>query len=893
MPRGLMMPGRARVAASSGFVAGVAAIGALIPALLMADPVFTSRPPNDATVGERYVYRMTAVDDGADGDGDGDRDDDGTSRGDDTGDAGGGDGGSGDDSGDDDDRDDNNGADNDGSGTDGDGTGNGTGDDVGGTDGGDAGAGDGRGDDADDGDDAGEGDDADADDDGGNRDTRGRRGRGHDDDRDGDRGPGRDRGRGRHRGSDRDDDEHKAGDDLRFAAIELPSWLRFDGEDTIFGTPRPEDAGEHRVVVRAEAGGGLDEQSFSITVAPSATNELTADLEALLAASPNPVSVDDAAVWTAGVRNHGDADVANVVLEIEISGDAPLLVDEIGDAACSRAPRDDGVVVTCRWAPLPAGEAASVEIAGSASEPGEIAAVSKVSIADSQPVDHAPGNDEARVVLSVAEAPSGGPSQELSAPGAADVAVDDFDGDGRDDLAVATGAGEATLVFLNAADPDGGGAGSFSSVPLSADDASPSTGIAAGDLDGDGNADLALANSEGPNHVLFNNGAAGFEMTTLEASEEGSNAVDIGDFDGDGMLDVAFANDGTNVVHRNLGSRQFAAGEDVGAGPSAAVVAVDVDGDNPAELVFANADGDAEVYGRGDAGFASTAVLETGPAVSVAATDVDADGAADLAFGRSEDADLVFRNASAGAPSFSLAASLGEAATADVLLGDFDADGRSDVVTIGAAGAHRLYANDGTAFTPRSDFVGRAASRGAAGSFDGDGILDVAVAGSDVVAIFLNDGRGRFRGAPAGAPLLTLNGEPRIVLSVGDTYEDPGATATDADDGDLTDRIVVDNPVDTGIIGSYTVTYEVVDSSGNRSTVTRVVEVQARDAEGGGGGALGVPMILLLLTVARLRKRRRAPGSKRSAYRRIPVTGRAAVRHAAAARGALRAARFR
>ena len=44
---------------------------------------------------------------------------------------------------------------------------------------------------------------------------------------------------------------------------------------------------------------------------------------------------------------------------------------------------------------------------------------------------------------------------------------------------------------------------------------------------------------------------------------------------------------------------------------------------------------------------------------------------------------------------------------------------------------------------------------------------------------------------------------------------DAGATAWDAFDGDLTASIVTVNPVDTAILGTYTVTYNVTDSSGN------------------------------------------------------------------------------
>ena len=74
------------------------------------------------------------------------------------------------------------------------------------------------------------------------------------------------------------------------------------------------------------------------------------------------------------------------------------------------------------------------------------------------------------------------------------------------------------------------------------------------------------------------------------------------------------------------------------------------------------------------------------------------------------------------------------------------------------------------------------------------------------------------------APVITLNAE--ITVEVGSTYTDLGATASDNYDGDITADIVTVNNVDTSVIGSYTVTYNVTDSSGNAaSEVTRTVSV--------------------------------------------------------------------
>ena len=124
------------------------------------------------------------------------------------------------------------------------------------------------------------------------------------------------------------------------------------------------------------------------------------------------------------------------------------------------------------------------------------------------------------------------------------------------------------------------------------------------------------------------------------------------------------------------------------------------------------------------------------------------------------------------------------------------------------------------------------------------------------VVLIVSDasGGGDSRDVP---PVLTLVGPATITITVGDTFEDPGATAMDNRDGDLTTEIVVDDPVDTNIIGRYSVTYDVVDSDGNSTTATRTVEVVPREAVGGGGGGAAGVILLLLIGSCGLGRRTR------------------------------------
>ena len=76
-------------------------------------------------------------------------------------------------------------------------------------------------------------------------------------------------------------------------------------------------------------------------------------------------------------------------------------------------------------------------------------------------------------------------------------------------------------------------------------------------------------------------------------------------------------------------------------------------------------------------------------------------------------------------------------------------------------------------------------------------------------------------------PVINLIGDSTIELFIGDTYEDSGATAIDDTDGDITSLIIVDvSSVNTAVVGTYIVTYNVSDAAGNNATeVSRTINV--------------------------------------------------------------------
>jgi len=72
------------------------------------------------------------------------------------------------------------------------------------------------------------------------------------------------------------------------------------------------------------------------------------------------------------------------------------------------------------------------------------------------------------------------------------------------------------------------------------------------------------------------------------------------------------------------------------------------------------------------------------------------------------------------------------------------------------------------------------------------------------------------------APVVTVTGDNPATVELAGTYEDAGATATDAS-GDVT--VVTTGTVDTTKVGAYTITYTSTDASGNAGTETRTVNV--------------------------------------------------------------------
>jgi VCBS repeat protein/putative Ig domain-containing protein/IPT/TIG domain-containing protein len=201
------------------------------------------------------------------------------------------------------------------------------------------------------------------------------------------------------------------------------------------------------------------------------------------------------------------------------------------------------------------------------------------------------------------------------------LASGDFNSDGNLDL-VAAGNGSGLPVVVQL----GYGDGAFNVVPSSPFGLSSGvTSIAVGDFNGDGKLDLALGGSDlttGAGHltILLGNGDGTFTPTSASPMAVGASySIAVADFNGDGKLDLAVANYGTNTVTILLGNGDGtftqAKGSPILVGSTPhAMAAGDFTGSGRLGLAVANfTDNNVSILlGKGDGTFTQSATIPVG-----------------------------------------------------------------------------------------------------------------------------------------------------------------------------------------------------------------------------------------------------------------------------------------
>ncbi len=406
---------------------------------------------------------------------------------------------------------------------------------------------------------------------------------------------------------------------------------------------------------------------------------------------------------------------------------------------------------------------------------------------------------------------------------ASSVAVGDFNGDGKPDLAVANfNNSEAGSVSVLLNDTAAGATTPSFAAAVTFTVGIGSVSVAVGDFNGDGKSDIVVANFTNETvSVLLNTTATGattpsFATPVTFGSGGQSDSVAVGDFNGDGRPDLAVANGATfsgtvsvllDTTATGATTPSFATQQTFGVDPDAAAVAVgDFNGDGRPDLAVANlGDNTASVLldttttGATAASFALQKTFAVGVnPLFVAVGDFNGDGRLDLTVANQSDGTVsVLLNTTptgASAPTFAAQTTFAVGASPHwVAVGDFNGDGKPDIAVANTSAGTASVLLDTTAagatvpaFAAQTTFaVGGGPDSVAAGDFNGDGETDLAVANfSDHTASVLLNTTTPLTAVPtfAGQQTFTAGSFPASV-AVGDFNGDGKPDLAVADSG--------------------------------------------------------------------------------------------------------------
>lgn len=314
------------------------------------------------------------------------------------------------------------------------------------------------------------------------------------------------------------------------------------------------------------------------------------------------------------------------------------------------------------------------------------------------------------------------------------VAIGDFNGDGRQDLATSNYSSNTVSIKL------GDGSGGFSgSVNVSV--GSQPFSVAVGDFNGDGKLDLVTASHNSSSvSVRLGDGLGNFSGNTEVPVGNMPTLVRVGDFNGDGKPDLAVALIGSNSISIRLGdgAGNFSGNTEVPVGSVVfSMVIGDFNGDGKQDIASANYNVStvSVLLGNGLGGFTLNSEVYVGlNPYSISIGDFNGNGKQDIAT-----ADYNNNTVSVclgdGTGNFLLTTSIPVGnGPGSVAVGDFNGDGKQDIVTANYLSNNLsvCYGNGLGNFSAAMSLpVGSGPGSVGIGDFNGDGKQDLAVVNSN------------------------------------------------------------------------------------------------------------------------------------------------------------------
>jgi len=451
------------------------------------------------------------------------------------------------------------------------------------------------------------------------------------------------------------------------------------------------------------------------------------------------------------------------------------------------------------------------------------------------------------------------------------IAIADFDGDGKADIATANNTTGDVSILL------GDGTGSFPVATNFAVGANPvAMGVA--DVTGDGNLDIVTANAGSLDMtVIAGDGAGGFGRAASYSigPDVEPFGVAVGDVNGDGKADVVVANAGTDgsgfpppelpgsvSVFVADGAGAFAAAVQYSSGPdegrAQGIALGDITGDGHVDIVVSrpNANGVAVLAGDGSGAFGDAALypVSVGPA-PVALADVTHDGKLDVIAANAVSANVsILPGDGAGGVGYANRHAAGSYPHSVVAV-DFNDDGIPDIATANLMGSDVsvLLADGSGGYAAAVHYpVGDSPTWIVAGDVDGDGHTDLVTAdlGGGTVSILRGDGSGAFATAmsygvggtfesPYAVALGDANNDGKLDIATANTNISNESISYLAGNGDGTFAAAVLLPIgDAGYYSPQSVLLSDVTGDGNADIVTANlgadnVSVLAGDGAGG------------------------------------------------------------